>query len=150
MRLWNTVSSSTVLYIDLQAIMSLDAASDKHLNFWEALETLVASHNIVIERPRGSAHPRYPERIYTLDYGYLDGTTASNGGCIDVWVGSMKERHIGAAMVTVDLDKGDSEIKILLGCTSDENQTIFSFHNKGKQSAILIPREVEQNHNRTT
>ena len=32
-----------------------------------------------------------------------------------------------------------TEIKILIGCTMDESQTIFATHNRGLQSAILIP-----------
>ena len=28
--------------------------------FWEALDRLVSASTIVIDRPKGSAHPRYP------------------------------------------------------------------------------------------
>ena len=29
-------------------------------SFWSAMEDLLASNTIVIDRPKGSAHPRYP------------------------------------------------------------------------------------------
>ena len=53
-------------------------------DFWRALDALVAGSEIVIDRPRGSAHPRYPDVIYPLDYGYLAGTRAADGDGIDV------------------------------------------------------------------
>lgn len=30
----------------------------------------------MIDRPKGSAHPRYPEFIYKVDYGYLKNTSS--------------------------------------------------------------------------
>ena len=41
-------------------------------DFWTAAETLVAQSRIVIDRPKGSAHPRYPDFLYPVDYGYLE------------------------------------------------------------------------------
>lgn len=60
-----------------------------HLAFWAALDELVATSTVRIDRPKGTAHPRYPSFIYPLDYGYLEGTQAADGGGIDVWVGSL-------------------------------------------------------------
>ncbi len=33
-------------------------------DFWLALDRLVAASEIIIDRPKGSAHPRYPDFIY--------------------------------------------------------------------------------------
>ena len=111
-------------------------------DFWLKLDQLIAEHELVIDRPKGSRHPRYPEVIYPLDYGYLAGTQAIDGGGIDVWVGSLPERTVTAVACTIDMLKRDAEIKILLGCTPEDMQTILSFHNDdfGWQSAILIER----------
>jgi inorganic pyrophosphatase len=108
--------------------------------FWSTLDRLVAESQIVIDRPRGTPHPRYPEFIYPLDYGYLDGTTAADGDGIDVWLGSMPNRALTAIVVTVDLIGRDAEIKLLLGCTGEEAQTILATHNSGPQAATLIER----------
>lgn len=109
--------------------------------FWEALDVLLAGGEIVIDRPKGSAHPRYPHMIYPLDYGYLAGSASMDGGGIDVWVGS-KERRIGAVICTVDLLKRDSEIKILIGCTPEEMETALATHNDSRyMKGILIKRE---------
>ena len=45
---------------------------------------LIRTNGIVIDRPKGSTHPRYPDQTYPLDYGYLENTTASDDGGIDL------------------------------------------------------------------
>ena len=47
-------------------------------NFWRYLEELYSQSKVVIDRPKGSVHPRYPQIVYQLDYGYLDGTKSEN------------------------------------------------------------------------
>lgn len=39
-----------------------------------------------IDRPLGSAHPRYPDIIYSLNYGEVPGTHAADGHPVDVYV----------------------------------------------------------------
>lgn len=111
-------------------------------NFWRVLDDLVAGADICIDRPRGSVHPRYPDMTYSLDYGYLTGTTAADGSGIDVWVGSLPARKVTAVICTVDALKRDAEIKVLLGCTLEEAQTVLAMHDSGSQGAILVEREV--------
>ena len=41
--------------------------------FWQALDRLFTSLPLRIDRPKGSSHPKFPEMIYPLDYGYLEG-----------------------------------------------------------------------------
>ena len=108
--------------------------------FWSALDTLLSQSEIIIDRPRGSAHPRFPDFIYPLDYGYLQNTTSMDGGGIDVWVGS-GEKTLDAIMCIVDLMKRDSEIKLLVGCTEDEKVTVYETHNETPfMKGILIRR----------
>ncbi|MFP5371021.1 MAG: hypothetical protein ACLGI3_09775, partial [Actinomycetes bacterium] len=47
--------------------------------FFSLLDTLVLSSEVVVDRPRGRAHPRIHEAIYPLDYGYLKGTRGGDG-----------------------------------------------------------------------
>lgn len=42
--------------------------------FWNAIDKLVAESEIVIDRPTGSSHPRYPHFVYEVAYGYLKNT----------------------------------------------------------------------------
>ena len=108
--------------------------------FWQYLDRLVETHPVVIDRPKLSTHPRYPEIIYPLDYGYLDGTTTVDGGGIDLWLGSQYERRLDAVILTVDLEKGDAEIKLLLGCSVPERQVVLEFLNGGPMRALLVCR----------
>ena len=109
-------------------------------DFWKALDELVSNSEIVIDRPRGSAHPRFPNFIYKVDYGYLKDTASMDGGGIDVWVGS-GEKKIDAIMCIVDLRKKDSEIKILVGCTEEEKLEVYKTHNETQyMKGILIRR----------
>jgi inorganic pyrophosphatase len=110
--------------------------------FWEYLDQLIAACPLVIDRPKGSAHPRYPELIYPLDYGYLEGSTTVDGGGLDVWVGSLPERSLTALALTVDLYKRDAEIKLLLGCDANDLQTILAFLNGHSMRATLIRRPM--------
>ena len=108
--------------------------------FWTALDQLVASSKIVIDRPKGNAHPRYPDKIYPLDYGYLEGTTTVDGGGIDVWVGTEGVGRVQGVQCTVDMLKRDAEIKILMGCTNEELSIIDEFLNQFSMRAILVKR----------
>ena len=98
----------------------------------------------MIDRPRNSTHPRYPEIVYPLDYGYLEGSTAIDGGGVDIWLGESGNRDLTGVILTVDLFKHDAEIKILLGCTEAEIQTILDFHNTKRMRAHLVRRPTNQ------
>jgi inorganic pyrophosphatase len=112
-------------------------------SFWRALDALLQTSTLTIDRPKGSAHPRYPEFLYPLDYGYLEGTTSCDGAGIDAWVGSLPQKRLTALLCAVDLEKRDAEIKLLLGCTPEEAQQLLAIHNTGTQSAILLKRSDE-------
>lgn len=107
---------------------------------WEWLDELVAGHAVIIDRARGSAHPRYPHLVYPLDYGYLEGTAGGDGGGVDVWIGSLAGRRLDAVALTVDLLKKDAEIKLLLGCSPEEKKEVLAFHNEDSMAAMLVPR----------
>ncbi len=108
--------------------------------FWAAIDKLVSESEIIIDRPKGSSHPKFPDFIYRVDYGYLKNTSSMDGGGIDVWVGSGK-REVCAVMCIVDLMKKDSEIKILIGCTEEEKNIVYDTHNETESmKGILIER----------
>ena len=109
--------------------------------FWKAVDTLVSSGKIVIDRPKGTSHPRFPNIKYNVDYGYIENTASMDGGGIDVWYGSLCNNTVNAVVCIVDLMKRDSEIKLLVGCTEDEINTVYEFHNSTEfMKGILIRR----------
>src|SRR5512143_3506099 len=96
--------------------------------FWEEMKRLLATHRLVIDRPKGQSHPNYPEAIYPLDYGYLENTISSDGGGIDVWIGSQSDKTLTGILCTFDTLKQDAEIKLLLGCTNYDLDSIRRFY----------------------
>ena len=71
---------------------------DRNEEFWAALDRLVGESEIVIDRPKGTAHPKFPDFIYKVDYGYLKNTSSMDGGGIDVWVGTDEGKRVGGVM----------------------------------------------------
>lgn len=49
------------------------------MDFWQRIDALLDEHEIVIDLPRGSRHPRFPKIVIPLDYGYLNGTSSGDG-----------------------------------------------------------------------
>lgn len=95
--------------------------------YFRSLDDLVRAAPVVIDRPRGSAHPRYPDAIYPVDYGYLDGTTGGDGHGIDVFVGTATGAGVVAVVLTADVRKRDVETKLLVDCTTDEVAGVGAF-----------------------
>jgi inorganic pyrophosphatase len=116
--------------------MELDNTS-----FWHEMGKLIADNKIVLDRSKGTP-PRYPELIYPLDYGYLDNTTSGDGDCIDVWMGSLNTKTLTGILCTFDKIKRDMEIKLLIGCTMQDIQTIQRFH--GEMINLYIPNPESQ------
>ena len=112
-----------------------------NMDFWIAVDELVSSGKIVIDRPKGSTHPRFPHCRYEVDYGYLENSTSMDGSGIDVQRGSLSSNKVDAIICTIDLMKKDSEIKFLIGCTEEEINIVNNFHNNSEfMKGILIKR----------
>lgn len=113
--------------------------------FWNEMVDLIENKPIVIDRPRGKAHPRLANLIYPLDYGYVEGTLAADGDGIDVWIGSLGNRVLTGILCTYDTLDRDAEIKLLLGCTEDDVQTIINFIPDSMRT-LYIPKSSGGNH----
>lgn len=110
------------------------------MTYWDTLQKLVDNSEVKIDRPKDSAHPRYPDYIYPFDYGYLDGTTAADGDGIDCWVGSLGGTQVTGIVSVIDPVKGDSEIKVLLGCTEPDMEKILQCHKRGEMDGLLVKK----------
>jgi inorganic pyrophosphatase len=109
--------------------------------YWQGMEQLLVTNKIIIDRPKGKPHPRYPQLIYPLDYGYLESTIASDGGGIDVWMGSLQTKTLTGILCTFDKIKRDAEIKLLIGCTNEDVHVIRNFNNE--MLTLFIPNPTE-------
>jgi len=109
-------------------------------SFWQEMTRLATEGEIVIDRPKGKPHPRYPEMIYPLDYGYVENTSASDGDGIDVWLGSSDTKTLTGILCTFDTFKRDAEIKLLVGCNENDIQIIRNFNNQ--MYTLFIPNPL--------
>jgi inorganic pyrophosphatase len=110
--------------------------------FWAALDGLVATRRVVVDRPKGTPHPRSTDCIYPLDYGYLDGTRASDGAGVDVGVGDDGAARLVGVVCTVDSLKLEVELKLLLGCSSEEIARIRAFFGQLQMACCVLLRPV--------
>jgi inorganic pyrophosphatase len=113
------------------------------MDFWTRLDSLLKSHEIVIDRPRGSHHPRYPAIKYPFDYGYLKGASAADGHEIDICRGTLDENRLVGIVCTVDSLKKDAEIKLLIGCNEAEIALIEAFFNTGEYISGIVIRRLK-------
>ena len=119
-------------------------AYENNAFFWQKLDTLYLSSQLVIDRPKNTCHYKYSNLVYPVDYGYLSDSTGSDQSPIDVFKGSVKSTKVGAIVVTADILKKDCEAKLLIGCTDEEIENILIFLNQTEfQKAVLLQRVDE-------
>ena len=107
--------------------------------FWQKLDSLILSSNVVISQEKGTHHPKYLNMVYPVDYGILEDTND-----IKVFKGSEKRSVVDAVMVVADILKRDLEVKLLWGCTPEEEERILRFINQTDyQKGMLIRRGNE-------
>jgi inorganic pyrophosphatase len=116
---------------------------ERDIDFWRAMQQLVSIHSTIIDRPKGSSHPRYPEVTYPLDYGFLEDTTSGDGSGIDVWIGTLGTKTLTGILCTFDTLKRDAEMKLLIGCNEDDIQVIRDFHNE--MHTLYLPNLMVEN-----
>ncbi len=116
-------------------------AYENNAFFWQKLDTLYLSSKLVIDRPRNTCHYKYSNLIYPVDYGYLSDTAGTDQVPIDVFKGSEKKNLVQAVVISADILKKDCEVKLLIGCTKEEEYEILEFLNQTEfQKAVLLRR----------
>ena len=105
--------------------------------FFKNLEKLITENGILIERKAGTSHPNFPDFLYTVDYGHINGTRSRDGNEIDIFVGTCNNGVFGV-LVTLDMYKKDSEIKVLFNCNDDEISKTLLMMNHYPMSCILV------------
>lgn len=104
--------------------------------FWQKIDSLLLSTNVIISQEKGSSHPKYLNMVYPVKYGYLEDTDS-----IKIFRGSLKKSTADAIMVVGDILKRDLEVKLLWGCTPEEEIEILRFINQTDyQKGILVRR----------
>ena len=86
---------------------------------WDRWEHLIYTDGIHLDRPAETRHPRYPDIIYPMDYGFVRGTMSSDGAEVDAFVGSHATGLVGL-LACKDHRQGKREIKLLWHCSPRE------------------------------
>jgi inorganic pyrophosphatase len=97
---------------------------------WRRWERRIADRGVVIDRPRGHAHPLYADMIYPCDYGHVPGTAAADGEEVDVFVGAAQTGLVGLIDLT-HAPSGVSEPKLLVGLSRADADDIIAFLDRG-------------------
>ncbi len=70
--------------------------------------------DIIMDRPVGTHHPKHPDIIYPINYGYLDGLLSADGEGIDVYLLGVHEplERFHAKVIAVICREDDIEDKL--------------------------------------
>ncbi|MDR1418697.1 MAG: hypothetical protein LBI80_06075 [Endomicrobium sp.] len=109
--------------------------------FFKTLEQLIEQNGITLDRPKGTSHPRFPDLIYPIDYGYINGTTSQDGSGIDLIRGTADNFKVVGVICSLDTVKKDSEIKVLFNCTEENIKTAMMMFNNDFLRGILFRRD---------
>jgi inorganic pyrophosphatase len=100
----------------------------------------------VMDRPLGSAHPKFPALVYELNYGYVPGTVAPDGDPIDVYVlgaGRPLERCTGEVIAAIRRrDDVEDKLVVALSGAWDEAsiKAATQFQERFFDSWVEMPR----------
>ena len=119
------------------------AEYENNAYFWQKLDTLYLSSQLKITRRKGESHPEFPNLVYPVEYGHLEDTNGEPEG-VSVYLGSGNHYVITALIVAADILKKTLDVKILTGCTPEEEQLVLRFLNQTEyQKTVLIRRGTE-------
>lgn len=110
---------------------------------WSVFDRLIKQNGFTIDRPKNTRHPRYKQRIYPFDYGYINNTIGSDGSEIDTFIGEKSLGLVGVVF-TEDSIKKDKEIKLLLNMDYNQAITVEKFLNYKGLKGKLIWRKVKK------
>jgi inorganic pyrophosphatase len=70
--------------------------------FWKYLNEMLKDNEIIIDRPKGTSHPKYNDMVYEFDYGYIKNTKTVDGGGIDVFKGTLHNKNVNTIICTIE------------------------------------------------
>ena len=109
--------------------------------FWQKLDTLLLASTFELKQAAGSKHPNYQNLVYPVNYGTLLDTLSPDQLGIAMYKGSINSHHVDAIAIAADILNKDVEIKFLVGCSKEEEESILRFLNQTDyQKAVLIRR----------
>lgn len=122
---------------------SFNGEMDKYpSDYWIILDQIININGITIDRPKGTRHPKYPDWVYNIDYGFINNTSSMDGNAIDIYVGTQQNKAINGIFCTIDTLKNDSEIKVVYECSAVEIEIIDHDLNNSKYMKAMFIKAV--------
>lgn len=129
--------------VSFTAKRGIMALYENNAYFWQKLDTLYLSSGFTVARKKGDRHPEFANLIYPVDYAHLNDTNGVADG-VSVYLGSKSHYVITGLVVAADILKKTLDIKILAGCTDEEEKAVLHFLNQTDyQKTVLIRRGRE-------
>ena len=92
---------------------------------------------IIIDRPLGSAHPKHPDMIYPVNYGYIPNTVGGDSEELDVYLLGLNKSvtEYEAKVIGIVHRKNDNEDKLIaapdgISLSKEEIENAISFQEK--------------------
>ena len=84
--------------------------------------------DVVVDRPMGTSHPRFPEFVYPINYGYIPGTMAPDGLPIDAYVlgADCPLTRCAATVIAVIRRRDDVEDKLVTSLSGEWSKASIS------------------------
>ena len=102
---------------------------------------------VEIDRKKGSSHPKYPEMIYPINYGFVPGTISGDGEEIDTYIIDQQEplEHFVGKCIGIIQRVNDEDDKLIIvdknnnkKYTTDEIKEIVDFQEKYFSNIIIL------------
>lgn len=109
---------------------------------------LGATIKVTFDRPLGSVHPKFPDMIYPVNYGFVPDTKAGDGDEIDVYYLSSEKplKTITATCIGYVHRDDDNEDKLIASdgtrFTKDEIEAKLEFQEKWFKHQIVLEDEA--------
>ena len=111
--------------------------------FWQKMDSLYLSAEFVITDKKGGCVKDFPDLLYPCDFGYLKMPKHDLQSEIKCFKGT-KGESIGQAVICANIIDKCIDVRLLIGCSDDEQYEILRFLNLlDQQKAILVRRTYE-------
>jgi len=91
-----------------------------------------------MDRPKGTAHPRFPDLLHPIDCGFIPGTRSRDG--VDAFRGDGQGHHVVGIIGTPDRGRCDSGIRVLADCSGEDLRTALQLLTREPRRTILVRR----------
>ena len=109
-----------------------------------AIEYIGKDVNVKIDRPIGSSHPKYPDHIYLVNYGFVPNTVSGDGEELDCYIlGEYKplEEYKGKCIAVIHRLNDDDDKLVITSknknFTDSEIRLLTDFQERYYKSVII-------------